>query len=84
MLCADDEIGIGTSHDGIIVLPESAIIGQALSEFYNLKTDNVFEIGLTPNRSDAASHIGVARDIVAYHNSINNDNPISIKLNNLA
>ncbi|MCA0430409.1 MAG: phenylalanine--tRNA ligase subunit beta [Bacteroidetes bacterium] len=83
MLCADDEIGIGTSHDGIIVLPESAIIGQALSEFYNLKTDNVFEIGLTPNRSDAASHIGVARDIVAYHNSINNDNPISIKLNNL-
>ncbi len=83
MLCADDEIGIGTSHDGIIVLPEDAKIGQALSDFYNLKTDTVFEIGLTPNRSDAASHLGVARDIVAYHNSLNYESPISINLNYL-
>ncbi len=65
MLCAEDEIGIGQSHDGILILPEDTPIGQPLSEIYEVYTDTVFEIGLTPNRSDAQSHIGVARDLSA-------------------
>jgi phenylalanyl-tRNA synthetase beta chain len=66
MICAEDEIGIGTSHDGIIVLPETTKIGISAKDFYQIETDYIFEIGLTPNRADAASHIGVARDIAAY------------------
>jgi phenylalanyl-tRNA synthetase beta chain len=65
MICAEDEIGLGTSHDGILVLPPDAIIGQSASEYFKVETDFVFEIGLTPNRADAASHIGVARDLSA-------------------
>jgi phenylalanyl-tRNA synthetase beta chain len=65
MICAEDEIGLGENHAGIIVLPENAPIGKLASEYYNIKSDYVFEIGLTPNRADAASHIGVARDIKA-------------------
>lgn len=67
MICAEDEIGLGKSHDGIIVLPESATTGTPAAEYYNVKSDHVFTIGLTPNRSDAASHIGVARDLAAYY-----------------
>ncbi len=66
MICAEDELGIGTSHDGIMVLPGDARVGSAARDFLNLKSDTVFEIGLTPNRIDAASHIGVARDLSAY------------------
>lgn len=66
MICAEDELGIGTSHDGIMVLPGDARVGTAARDFLNLKSDTVFEIGLTPNRIDAASHIGVARDLSAY------------------
>jgi phenylalanyl-tRNA synthetase beta chain len=65
MICAEDEIGTGTSHDGIMVLEENALIGQSAAEYFQLETDYVFEIGLTPNRADAMSHFGVARDLMA-------------------
>ena len=66
MICAEDEIGIGTSHDGIIVLPDSAVAGTPAKEYYNIKSDYVLEVDITPNRIDAASHYGVARDLAAY------------------
>src|SRR5690606_8592147 len=66
MICAEDEIGLGKTHDGIMVLPEDAEVGKAAKDYFNLNDDAVFEIGLTPNRSDAASHLGVARDIAAF------------------
>lgn len=65
MICAEDEIGLGESHDGIIVLNTSVANGTPASEFYKIESDFVLEIGLTTNRADAASHIGVARDIKA-------------------
>lgn len=67
MICAEDELGIGTSHDGIMVLPEDTEIGLPAADYLNLSTDYCIEIGLTPNRSDALGHIGVARDIVAFN-----------------
>jgi len=67
MICAEDELGMGVSHDGIMVLPEDAKIGQKAAEYFNLADDYRIEIGLTPNRSDALGHLGVARDIVAYN-----------------
>ena len=66
MICAEDEIGVGTSHDGIIVLPEDALVGQPAAEYYNLESDWVIEIDITANRSDALSHWGVARDLYAW------------------
>ncbi|MBF1434905.1 MAG: phenylalanine--tRNA ligase subunit beta [Prevotella nanceiensis] len=66
MICAEDEIGVGTSHDGIIVLPEDAPIGMPASEYYNLESDWVIEVDITANRSDALSHYGVARDLYAW------------------
>lgn len=66
MICAEDEIGLGESHDGIMVLPESVVVGQPAKDYFGLQDDYVFEIGLTPNRADAASHLGVARDIAAF------------------
>lgn len=68
MICAEDELGLGYSHDGIMVLPENAPIGLPASEYFNIEQDTIFEIGLTPNRSDATSHIGVARDLAAAIN----------------
>lgn len=68
MICAEDEIGLGTSHDGIMVLEEDAKIGQPASEYFDIQPDTVVEIDLTPNRIDAASHYGVARDLYAYYN----------------
>jgi phenylalanyl-tRNA synthetase beta chain len=65
MICAEDELGLGTSHAGILVLPETAKIGQAAADYFDLKDDYCIEIGLTPNRSDAQSHIGVAQDVAA-------------------
>ncbi|NOY49116.1 MAG: phenylalanine--tRNA ligase subunit beta [Chlorobi bacterium] len=73
MICAEDELGLGTSHDGIMVLPEGLKNGMAASEYFNIENDYVFEIGLTPNRGDAASHIGSARDLVAGLNRIQNN-----------
>ncbi len=66
MICAEDELGIGTSHDGIMVLDPSAVPGTPAKEYLNLETDYIIEIGLTANRVDAASHIGVARDLYAW------------------
>lgn len=66
MLCAEDEIGLGNSHEGIIVLPQNAKPGMLASDYYNLYDDWIFEIGLTPNRMDAMSHLGVAKDVCAY------------------
>ena len=65
MICAEDELGLGDDHDGILVLDASAEVGKAASEVFNITTDEVFEIGLTPNRADAMSHFGVARDLRA-------------------
>jgi phenylalanyl-tRNA synthetase beta chain len=65
MICAEDEIGLGQSHEGIIVLQTQLPNGTPASEYYNIQSDYVIEIGLTPNRADAASHVGVARDIRA-------------------
>lgn len=69
MICAEDEIGIGSSHDGIIVLTEDIAPGTSASSYYAVENDTVLEINITPNRSDAASHIGSARDITAYLNA---------------
>lgn len=66
MICAEDELGIGTEHDGILVLDDNATIGQAAKDQLELEEDIIYDIGLTPNRSDATSHIGVAKDLLAY------------------
>lgn len=66
MICAEDEIGLGTSHDGIMVLPEDTIVGLPAANYFNIYTDIIYEIGLTPNRMDAMSHYGVAKDVCAY------------------
>ena len=68
MICAEDEIGLGTSHEGIIVLPEDAPVGMPAKDYYNVKGDYILEVDITPNRVDAASHFGVARDLAAYLN----------------
>ena len=66
MICAEDEIGVGTSHDGIIVLPEDATVGQPAAEYYHLESDWLIEVDITANRADALSHWGVARDLYAW------------------
>ena len=66
MICAEDEIGMGTSHDGILVLPNDVAIGTAAAEYFQPYSDIIYEIGLTPNRMDAMSHLGVARDVCAW------------------
>ena len=66
MLCAEDELGIGRNHEGIMELPAEAVVGTPAKEYLNIADDYLIGIGLTPNRVDAASHIGVARDIAAY------------------
>ena len=66
MICAEDEIGIGIDHAGIIVLPADAVVGTPAKEYYNVKSDYVLEVDITPNRVDATSHFGVARDLAAY------------------
>jgi phenylalanyl-tRNA synthetase beta chain len=68
MICAEDEIGMGVSHDGIMVLEGSPRVGSLAADYFKIEKDTVFEIGLTPNRSDAASHLGVARDLAALLN----------------
>ena len=83
MICAEDEIGIGQGHAGIMVLPENTPIGMPAAEYLNLYTDTIFEIGLTPNRGDAASHLGVARDLVAVLNCQTNSNTNRVQLNGM-
>ena len=83
MICAEDELGIGQSHDGIMILPENTPIGMPAAKYLNLYTDTVFEIGLTPNRGDAASHLGVARDLVAVLNCQANSTTHQTHLNGI-
>lgn len=66
MICAEDEIGVGTSHDGIIVLPEDAVVGTPAAEYYHLESDWLIEVDITANRADGLSHFGVARDLYAW------------------
>ena len=66
MICAEDEIGVGTAHDGIIVLPADAVPGTPAKDYYNIQSEFVLEVDITPNRADACSHYGVARDLYAY------------------
>ena len=66
MICAEDEIGIGTSHDGIIVLPDDAVVGTPAAEYYHLESDWLIEVDITANRADGLSHWGVARDLYAW------------------
>lgn len=94
MICAEDEIGLGKSHEGIMVLAADARVGTPAKEYFKLEDDYLFEIGLTPNRADAASHLGVARDLAAYLRSSvkmpdvstfkadNNASPVSVRIEN--
>lgn len=66
MICAEDEIGVGTSHDGIIVLPDDVVPGTLAKDYYDIKSEYVLEVDITPNRADACSHYGVARDLYAW------------------
>jgi phenylalanyl-tRNA synthetase beta chain len=68
MICAEDELGLGSSHEGIMILGKNAIPGTPASSYFKISKDTVFEIGLTPNRIDSGSHFGVARDLAAYLN----------------
>ena len=65
MICAEDELGLGSNHDGIMVLDDQVQSGTAAKDYFDLSSDVIFDIGLTPNRSDATSHVGVARDLAA-------------------
>ena len=98
MICAEDEIGLGQSHAGIIVLPADIKVGLAAAEYFGVESDYILEIGLTPNRSDAASHIGVARDLktilslqkphqltkpdVSHFKAPANDSPVKVAVHN--
>jgi len=80
MICAEDELGLGSSHDGIMVLNETAQAGTPAKDYFNIEDDYRFEIGLTPNRSDATSHIGSARDLVAVLNQLNGNHDKKLML----
>lgn len=82
MICAEDELGLGDNHEGIMVLPENVQIGTLAKDYFDIYNDVVFEIGLTPNRIDAASHFGVARDLYAYLKS-NSNKKVELKLPNI-
>ena len=88
MICAEDEIGIGTSHDGIIVLPEDVKVGTPAAEYYNLESDWLIEVDITANRADGLSHYGVARDLYAwlcsngYKTSIHKPSDADFKVDN--
>lgn len=73
MICAEDEIGVGTSHDGIMVLPPDTPVGMPAKEYFHVEDDTLIEVDITPNRSDAASHYGVARDLYAYYKAHGQD-----------
>ena len=79
MICAEDELGIGNSHAGILVLPDDTPVGLPAASLFGIEEDLIFTIGLTPNRVDAASHLGVARDLVAVYNNHGADSPGAIR-----
>jgi phenylalanyl-tRNA synthetase beta chain len=85
MICAEDEIGFGESHAGIMVLPENTKVGIPASEYFGIYHDHIYEIGLTPNRMDAMSHLGVAKDVCAYlsHHTKKKTKPVSPFTNGL-
>lgn len=72
MICAEDEIGVGSSHDGIMVLPADTPVGMSAKEFFGVEDDTLIEVDITPNRADGASHYGVARDLYAYYQARGN------------
>ncbi len=78
MICAEDELGLGSSHDGIMVLDPASVVGTPAAEYFGVTEDHVFEIGLTPNRTDATSHTGVARDLVAVINRLSGSKALSL------
>ncbi|MFZ4546523.1 MAG: YtpR family tRNA-binding protein, partial [Bacteroidales bacterium] len=79
MICAEDELGLGNSHAGIMVLDNNAVVGSSAAEYFGVDSDVVFEVAITPNRADATSHIGVARDLVAaINNREKQHNPVSL------
>ena len=80
MICAEDEIGLGDSHDGIMVLDDNAKAGTSAADYFKIETDYVYEIGLTPNRADATSHIGTARDLVAVLNRFFPENKKELRI----
>ena len=84
MICAEDEIGLGSSHDGIMVLPDEVKPGTPAAEYFKIEKDIIFEIDLTPNRIDGASHYGVARDIAAYFKARGNFDLKKIPVDNFA
>ncbi len=83
MICAEDELGMGFSHDGILVLPQNSVPGTPAADYFKPYSDWIFEIGLTPNRMDAMSHMGVARDICAYLSHHQKECSIKSPFNNL-
>lgn len=85
MICAEDEVGLGTSHEGIMVLPNEYEVGAEASKYFDVESDTIIDINITPNRSDATSHLGVARDIVAFQKLSNPNAKInwpSVEINN--
>ena len=79
MICAEDELGLGDSHAGIMVLNENAVVGSAAADYFGIETDTLLEVAITPNRADATSHIGVARDLVAaINNREKQHDPVSL------
>ena len=80
MICAEDEIGVGTSHDGIMVLPADTPVGMPAKEYFGVEDDTLIEVDITPNRADGASHYGVARDLYAYYEAKRREGDKAIKL----
>ena len=80
MICAEDEIGLGTSHEGIMVLDDKAVPGTPAAAYFEITEDHVFEIDLTPNRTDATSHIGTARDVMAVINSLKGKGKLKLNI----
>ena len=80
MICAEDEIGVGTSHDGIMVLPADTPVGMPAKEYFGVEDDTLIEVDITPNRADGASHYGVARDLYAYYEARRREGEMAIRL----
>ena len=80
MICAEDEIGVGTSHDGIMVLPADTPVGMPAKEYFGVEDDTLIEVDITPNRADGASHYGVARDLYAYYEAKRREGDEAIRL----
>ena len=84
MICAEDEIGLSDNHAGIMILPDNAAIGLPAADYFHPYTDFIFEIGLTPNRMDAMSHLGVAKDVCAYiSHHIKKDSHVKLPYKNI-